>query len=162
MLSHFFPVLFAQPAGCYLVKHSLIWFCSFHFLLLPLGPALQPTHVCSCQKKRGCDVQVSKQQRQRRRQLLAHTVKYLICFRHPPGAALKVELSVVIIVVMFVLYSRCRLSDSIGVHRERRSTRHPKCSLTPFAPQGTFKADNGGGKRKTDSHRTDDFSLERK
>lgn len=48
--------------------------------------------------------QVSKQRRWQ--QLLAHADKYLISFRHPPGAALKVELFVVIIVVMFVLYSR--------------------------------------------------------
>lgn len=107
---------------------------------------------------RSC-TQVSKQQQQQ--QLLAHTVKYLICFRHPPGAALKVELFVVIIVVMFVLYSRWRLSDSIGVHRERRSTRRPKCSLTPFVPQGTHNVDTGEGKRKADSHRTDDFSSGR-
>lgn len=107
---------------------------------------------------RSC-TQVSKQQRQQ--QLLAHTVKYLICFRHPPGAALKVELFVVIIVVMFVLYSRWRLGDSIGVRREQRSTRRPKCSLTHFVPQGTYNADSGEGMRKTDSHRADDFSSER-
>lgn len=50
MLSHFFSVLYVRPARGCLVKHSLMWFCSFH-LLLPLGPALQPTHVCSCHKK---------------------------------------------------------------------------------------------------------------
>lgn len=104
---------------------------------------------------RSC-TQVSKQQQQ-----LAHAVKYLICFRPPLGAALKVELFVVIIVVMFVLYSRRRLRDSIGVHRERSSTRRPKCSLTPFVPQGTYNGDSGEGKRKSDSHRTDDFSSER-
>lgn len=104
---------------------------------------------------RSC-TQVSKQQQQ-----LAHAVKYLICFRPPLGAALKVELFLVIIVVMFVLYSRRRLRDSIGVHRERSSTRRPKCSLTPFVPQGTYNGDSGEGKRKSDSHRTDYFRSER-
>lgn len=108
---------------------------------------------------RSC-TQVSKQQRWQQQQL-AHAVKYLICFRPPPGAALRVELFVVIIVVMFVLYSRRRLRDSIGVHRERSSTRRPKCSLTPFVPQGTYNGDSGEGKRKSDSHRTDDFSSEK-